>query len=85
MESTTTEEALVAEGPPEEANGIGAQEKTTETDARSILATVHACIFSRRSIPGKIWIPTNQIRTQRAHAHLSRELCARAVQISRGI
>ena len=75
----------MAEGPPEEANAIGAQAKTTETEARSILATVYACIFSRRSIPGKIWIPTNQIRALCAHAHLSRELCARAVQASRGI
>ena len=36
-------------------------------------------------IPGKMWIPTNQIRDISARAHLYRELCARAVQASQGI
>jgi len=35
--------------------------KTTETETRSPLATVHACTISGWSIPGKIWVPTNQI------------------------
>ena len=59
--------------------------KTTETEAHSPLATVYACTDSRQSIPGKIWVPTNQIRAISASAHASRELLARAVQASRGI
>jgi len=43
MESTTTEGAPVAEGLPEMTNAIGTQEKTTETEANSPLATVYAC------------------------------------------
>jgi len=43
---------------------------------------VHGC---RSSIPGKIWMPTNQIRAITARAHASRELRARAPQASRGI
>ena len=43
MESTTTEGAPVAEGLPEETNAIGTQEKTTETEAHSPLATAYAC------------------------------------------
>jgi len=39
----------------------------------------------RWSIPGKIWIPTNQIRDISARTHVPRELCARALQASRGI
>jgi len=60
------------------------KKKTTETDARSSLATVFACTASRRLIPGKIWMPTNQIRALSAYAHVSRELRTRAVQASRG-
>jgi len=59
--------------------------KTTETEAHSPLATVYACTDSRQSIPGKIWVPTNQTRAISASAHASRELLARAVQASRGI
>ena len=36
---------------PEEANGIADQRKTTETEARSTLATVYACTTFRRLIP----------------------------------
>ena len=86
-ESTTTEGAPVAKGLREETiNGIGgSREKTTETEARSSLATVYACRVSEWSIPGKIWMPTNQIRVVAARAHVSRELRARALQASRGI
>ena len=55
------------------------QEKTTETEAHSSLATVYACTASRQPIPGKIWIPANQIRERSAHAHVSRELRTRAL------
>jgi len=54
------------------------QKKTTETEARASLAKVYACEDSGWSIPGKMWMPTNQIRAISAHAHLSRELRARA-------
>ena len=48
MESTTTEGALVAEGLSEEANrALETQEKTTEAEAHSPLATVYACTVSR--------------------------------------
>ena len=33
----------MAEGLPEEANGIGERRKTTETESRSSLSTVYAC------------------------------------------
>ena len=67
--------------------GIGDSEKkkTTETEARSSLATVYACTVPGWSIPGKIWMPTNQIRAISAGAHVPRELRARALQASRGI
>jgi len=61
------------------------QEKTTETEAHSSLAKVGACADSGWSIPGKIWMPTNQIRAISAQAHVPRELRARALQTSRGI
>ena len=61
------------------------QEKTTETEARSSPATVYACTVPGWSIPGKIWMPTNQIRAISPRAHVSRELRARALQASRGI
>jgi len=85
MESTTTEGAPVAEGPPEETNAIGDSRKTTETEARWSLATVYACTIPGWSIPGKIWMPTNQITAVSIGAHVSRELRARAPQASRGI
>ena len=47
LKPTRTEDALVAEGLPEEANGL---EKTTETEAHSSLATVHACPFPVMSV-----------------------------------
>ena len=61
------------------------KKKTTETEARSPLATVYACTVPGWSIPGKIWTPTNQIRATSPGAHASRELRARALQASRGI
>ena len=61
------------------------QGKTTETETRSSLATVYACTVPGWSIPGKIWMPTNQIRAISAGAHVPRELCARALQASQGI
>ena len=83
--STTTEGAPVAEGLPEEANDIQAEKKTTEMETRSPSATVYACSVPLLSIPGKIWKPTNQIRSIAALAHVSRELRARALQASPGI
>ena len=95
LESTPTEGVPVAEGLPEETNSIGdskkkkkqtnKNKKTTETEARSLLPTVYACLASRQSIPGKIWKPTNQIRAISAGAHVSREFRARALQASPGI
>ena len=85
LESTTTEGASVAEGKPEEANSIENSRKTTETETHSPLATAYACTGSRRSIPGKIWTPTNQIRVLSARAHVFRELLARALKASRSI
>ena len=61
------------------------QEKMTETEARSPLATVNACTVPGWSIPGKMWMPTNQIRDLSAGAHAPRKLRARALQASRGI
>ena len=54
------------------------KQKTTETETRASLATVYACRFPGWSIPGKIWMPTNQIGAVSARAHVSRELRARA-------
>jgi len=64
---------------------LESQEKTTETETRSPLATVYACTVPGWSIPGKIWMPSNQIRAASARAHVSRELRARALQASRSI
>jgi len=83
MESTTTEKTPVTEGLPKEA--LETQEKSTEAETCSSLAKVDACRVSRRSIPGKIWMPTNQITDKSYLAHVSRELRARALQVSRGI
>ena len=41
----------MAEGLPEEANGIGERRKTTETESRSSLSTVYVCTGK---IPAKI-------------------------------
>ena len=73
----------MAEGLPEEANAIGDSRKTTETEARPSSESVYACTASGRMIPGKIWMPTNQIRATSARARVSCELCARALQASR--
>ena len=40
---------------------------------------------SRLSIPGKIWMATNQIRVMSARAHVPRQLRERALQVSRSI
>jgi len=69
----------------EETNGIGDSRKATETEPRASLATVYACTVPGWLIPGKIWMPTNQIRAISAGAHVSRELRARALQASGGI
>jgi len=61
------------------------EKKTTETEAHSPLAIVNACTVPGWSIPGKIWMPTNQITAMSAGAHLSRELRERAPEASRGI
>ena len=61
------------------------KKKTTETVTRSSLATVYACRVSGWSIPGKIWMLTNQIRAVATRAHVPRELRARALQASGGI
>ena len=47
--------------------------KTTETKSHSSLATSNTCTVSGLSIPGKIWMPTNQIRAIPTRAHVSRE------------
>ena len=62
-----------------------AQEKTTETETRSLLETVYACTVPGGRFPGKSLIPTNQIRAISARAYVSRELRARALQASLGI
>jgi len=60
LESTTPERAPVAE---DNQTAMETQEKkTTETETRSTLPTAYAYTVSRWSIPGKIWMPTNQIR-----------------------
>ena len=75
MESTTTEGAPVAKSLQEEANATRdrLKKKTTETESHSSLATSNACTVSGLSIPGKIWMPTNQIRAIPTRAHVSRE------------
>ena len=86
MESTTTDGASVADrGPSTGGNQRHwrLKKKTTETEARSSPATVYACTVPGWSIPGKIWMPTNEIRAVSAGAHVFRELRARALQASR--
>jgi len=75
----------MAEGLPEEANGIGDFKKKTETDSRSSLARVYACSFQDGRFPAKFWMLTNQITAISAGAHVYRELCARALQASPSI
>ena len=53
METTTTEAVSVAKALQEEAHGIGDQRKTTETVARSTLATVYACTVAGNRFPAK--------------------------------
>ena len=88
MESNTKEGAPVwqkAYRRPRRSTALETQEKTTETEAHSSLAKVYACTDSGWSIPGKIWMPTNQIRAVSARARLRRELRARALTAFRGI
>ena len=70
----------MAEGQPEEANGIGDLRKNDRD--RSTLITDNSSRVHpfRWLIPGKILIPTNQIRVLSARAHVSRELCVRALR-----
>jgi len=56
------------------------RKKTTETESHSSLPAVYACRVSSRSIPGKIWMTTNQMRAVSACARVPRELRARALQ-----
>ena len=64
-----------------EGHDIGhSRKKTTETESHSSLPTVYTCEVSIRSIPGKIWMTTNQITAVSACACVSRELRARALQ-----
>ena len=89
MESTSTEGAPVAEvlnGLQEEVNAIG----DTRQKRQGQKHAHHGQQFTRaeflgRQFPGKIWMPTNQIRVIPTNAHVSRELRARAPQVSRGI
>ena len=53
METTTTEAASVAKTLQEEAHGIEDQRKTTETVARSTLATVYTCTVAGNRFPAK--------------------------------
>jgi len=71
---------------PEEANAIGDSRKKNDRD-RSTLTTGYSLRVqnSRRSIPGKIWMSTNQIRAIVARAHVYRQILARAPQASQGI
>ena len=83
-ESTTKEGTPVAEGLyRRRPTALKTQEKTTETETRSSLATVYACTVPGWLVPGKIWMSTNQIRAISASAHVSRELRARALQALR--
>jgi len=56
------------------------RDRNTLTVSKSI--RVHS---SWQSIPGKIWMPTNQIGVISARARVPRELRARAPQASQGI
>jgi len=71
-------------GVPGKANGVGGSRN--DRDRGTLLTDnslrVHG---SKGLIPGKIWMPSNQIRATPARTHVSRELRARALQASRGI
>ena len=84
MESTvtTTQGAPVAEGVPEEDNAITKNDRDRITPITGNRLHVHS---SRRFVPGKIWMPTNQIRAIPADARVDREVRVRALQTSRGI
>ena len=84
MESTViiTEGAPVAEGVPEEANAITKNDRDRITPITGNRLREHRF---QAVVPGKIWMPTNQIRAISARAHVDRELRARALQTSRGI
>ena len=64
----------MAEGLPEEENAIGENDRDRNTLVSGNSLRVHG------RLPGNIRMPTNQIRTLSARAHVSRELCARAPQ-----
>ena len=85
MDSNTTEGEPVAEGLPEAANAIGDSRQNDRDGSTLTTANSSRVISSRRSIPGKIWMPTNQIKSTSACAHASRELRTRALQASLGI
>ena len=72
-------------GLPEQANGV--EDPTKNDRDRGTLITGNSVSVhgSRGSIPGKICMPTNQIRARSARAHVFRELRARAAPASRGI
>ena len=70
---------------PEEANAIGDSRKNDRDRITLITGNSLRVHGSKRSIPGKIWMPTNQIRAILARARVYRELRARALQASRGI
>jgi len=53
LESSLTEGAPVAEGEPEEANGIGDPRKTTETETRTSWETVCTCTVPVCKFPAK--------------------------------
>jgi len=72
------------EGLPEAANAIGDTRQNDRDGSTHTSANSLRVISSRRSIPGKIWMPTNQIKSTSACAHASRELRTRALQASRG-
>jgi len=85
MDSTTTEGVPVAESLPEEANAIEDSRKNDIGGKHAQLWQQLMRALSRILIPGKIWIPTNQIRALPARARVYRQLRARALQASRGI
>ena len=55
----------MAEGLPEEANGIGERTKMTETESRSSLSTVYACTGKITAKIEQPQMPTNQIAALR--------------------
>ena len=69
----------------EEVHGIGVQRKNDRDGCTLNTGNSSRVQSCRRSIPGKTWMPTNQIRAISARSHASRELLARALQASRSI